>query len=185
MNIQDVEKYFKNHYCDYVKSVRDVSYDDANDEYMLEDLPYKMYCYDDIVNAELCGTEVLKSVDGISIHDDYINFVEFKNGKIKRPDILRKVSEGMHYLQEVVLDKTYFSIVGIKTRFILVYNEEKCNRKKPSMDKLIDAMSEKAKEPTDRLSIGRLYAQKWHFFDEAASMDREQFSLRIEEFVGE
>lgn len=184
MNIQDVERYFENNYHNYEKSVRDVSYDDANDEYMLEDLPYKMYCYDDIIDVELCGVEVLKSVDGISIHNNAINFIEFKNGKFDRKDILGKVSQGMHYLQEVLLGKTYFSISGIKTRFILVYNEEKCNRKKPSLDKLIDTMSEKAKEPTDRWSIGRLYAQKWQFFDEATSMDKEQFSLRIGEFVG-
>ena len=143
MDIQDIEEYFRTKYIDFEKSVRDVSYDDANKEYMIEDLPYKMYCYDKMIEAELCGNDTLKSMDGISIHDNYINFIEFKNGKIEQKDLLGKVSQGMHYLQEVMLERHYFSVEGIKTRFILVYNGERCRRKKPSLDEMTDCLAKK------------------------------------------
>ena len=183
MTIEEVAQRFQKEYHDFEKAVHDISYDDNNKEYMFDDLSYRMYCYDDMIKSKLRAQETLKSVDGISIHDDYINFIEFKNGKITRDDLLGKVSQGMHYLQEVLLEKTYFSIEGIKTRFILVYNGEKMLRKNPSLDNLADAVAGYAKMPTDRWSLGKCFSEVWHFFDEAISLEKSQFCARVDEFV--
>ena len=184
MNINDVEKVLNEKYRDYVRTVRHISWDEDNEVYMSTDEIHKMYSYDEIIKSCLSGPDTLQSVDGISIQGGCINFIEFKNGKFERKNLLGKISEGKHYLQEVLLERTYFSVEGIKTRFVLVYNKEKLIRNNPSLDKLMECVAEKGNIPVNRWKFGRSLTHTWHFFDEAVSLGETEFQERIDEYVG-
>lgn len=144
------------------------------------------YCYDDIIKNDFEGQEYLSSMDAISVCGEYVNFIEFKNGKIEHNNIRHKITEGMYYFERYVLKGNFLAANNIKTRFILVYNINTCKKGKyKSRECLNTALVKLSGNGTfDRKRFLKARLSKvWSFFDEAISLPVEVFEKEIDKYV--
>lgn len=192
MTIDDVKEAFRP-FDAFIEPVSKLSFDDDNQQ-ILCNLSERAYNYDKIVNSLFVGQDVFKSFDAISFSKDgCVNFIEFKNAEItkKQKDGIRgKVVEGIHYIERVILQARFLSAQDIPTRFILVYSEEKNQRRvyhesqgqRELNDGLLSFSSKIAKKRIQPF-IGNRFDEKWKYVDKALSMTEKEFMQRKDEFL--
>lgn len=158
-------------------SISVCSYDDSNKE-ILCDLSDEVYSYDRIIGQSFTGQDTIKSFDAISVKNGWLNIIEFKNQKIKgtnlNKDLRMKVSEGLHYLEKVILEANFLTAHGIKSRFIFVYSKSKNPIESNHKDIINDYFIEQAGLRYSRYISDR-YDKKWQYVDESISLDNEEF----------
>lgn len=182
MLIEEIEKILNERYKYCVCSIEKASMDDSNgDKIYLCNSQRNCYNYDAIIAKELDGKDFISSVDAITICHGYINFIEFKNGKISndvKKGIRQKIMEGTYYFERFILQGNMMSFNNIHTRFILVYNANTCYKE------IINSnIFNRANVCSERRFIKSRYDKDWHIFDEAISLPVEVFQKRIEEFA--
>lgn len=133
MTIDEMRNLFDAKYGkSYMKTLTDLSQDDNNETSLCRS-EQVAYCYDAIVEDAFSGREDRpKSFDALSFQDGYINLIEFKNAVMNRPktklEVRLKVTEGILFLERVILNGVSLMDSGVPSRFVLVYSEDK-NRK--------------------------------------------------------
>ena len=129
------------------KSLRDISYDSDEKEYMCDSTLY-VFNFDElkdwyVANCSMNVTQVPCSVDALWLDEEHIVFVEFKNGKIgptENNEIIFKVYDSLLLVLDDKIDLSWcrseFSRNISYTRehmdYILVYNAEKYDEKHPT-----------------------------------------------------
>ncbi len=77
--VQKIKDFLFKYFKEYRRTMKELSYDSANDEYLV-DSPVKGFMFDKmkeyLLKSEVCSVDALYPG-----HDEYINFIEFKNGK--------------------------------------------------------------------------------------------------------
>ena len=125
MTIDDVKQILYDKYHASITSIDIISRSNGSTFCNLPDLAYS---YDDMVERDFVGEqERPKSFDAISICGIYVNFIEFKSGKINkktRDDIRYKLAEGLHYLERCILHESFINNNKLKLRFVLVYSKK-------------------------------------------------------------
>lgn len=194
MTIKDVEGIFSSRYSEYNKPLSVVSLDD-NNNVPLCDNAHLMYSYDDIVKNYNCEDVIPSSWDAISITDNYINFIEFKNtavhqSKVKK-DIRSKVAEGLHILERCILGNNFLVSNGINTRFILVYSKEKNekyllskdDKERKARNDLYNSLHNRSTLRPVNNFIGNKFHDEWHYVTDSLSMDDEIFMKNIFKYI--
>lgn len=132
---KDIRLYLENQHSDKIKSLKDISYDSANGEY-LSNLTEQCMDYDKVI-ANICCGDTLASADAIYFKDNKICFIEFKNGKIfdgsgkeQRRQIKLKITEGSCIgLYEIArlagMNMDFGDIINIEKMYLVVYNQDK------------------------------------------------------------
>lgn len=188
MQISEIESILTKKYRDCICSLSKASIDDSSGENIpLCSSQMDCYNYDKIVGKNFVGKDFICSVDAIIIGCEYINFIEFKNGCISsqvKKNIRNKIMEGMYYFERFILQGKMMSCSKIHTRFILVYNPEKCvTDKKKNRDYINNTILDKANQVNEKRFINDRYDKDWHIFDEAISLPVSVFQERLDEFV--
>lgn len=115
-------------------TLKEVSYDDANDEYMVEleidvidfDKVKELYC------SSLKLSESPKSCDALLIDEKNSVFIEFKNGEVDTYDIRKKIYESLLIFSDIT--GCTIGETRKKLDYILVYNEESNNKNRGHRD---------------------------------------------------
>ena len=116
----------------HLKSFKDLSYDEDNDEYMTESLK-EAQCYDEIVKDFYLsinqGGNIPKSNDALFYRSCSNNFmfIEFKNGNInnkKSKRIIAKNKKSVIVLKKITGDTIDNNFIKQYGQYILVYNIE-------------------------------------------------------------
>lgn len=115
MTIDDVKRILYDKYHASITSIDIISRSNGS---TFCDLPDLAYSYDDMIERDFVGEqERPKSFDAISICGIYVNFIEFKSGKIRkktRDDIRLKLAEGLHHLERCILHESFINNNNLK-----------------------------------------------------------------------
>lgn len=190
MTIDDVKQILYDKYHASITSIDIISRSNGS---TFCDLPDMAYSYDDMVERDFVGEqERPKSFDAISICGIYVNFIEFKSGKINkktRDDIRLKLAEGLHYFERCILHESFINNNRIKLRFVLVYSKkvnaeavlEKQRRYQRQLNESILSLGHAQEyQPF----IGSKYTEKLHYVDEAKSLNEEEFIASKSKYIG-
>ena len=190
MTIDDVKQILYDKYHASITSIDIISRSNGS---TFCDLPDMAYSYDDMVERDFVGEqERPKSFDPISICGIYVNFIEFKSGKINkktRDDIRLKLAEGLHYFERCILHESFINNNRIKLRFVLVYSKkanaeavlEKQRRYQRQLNESILSLGHAQEyQPF----IGSKYTEKLHYVDEAKSLNEEEFIASKSKYIG-
>ena len=183
MTLEDVKDIFRQ-FDKFKKSIAQISYDEANKETLCS-LSNEIYCYDDIIGSRFVGHDTIKSFDGIAFKDDWIHFIEFKNGKIgskQKQEIRLMVAEGLHYLERVLLNSEFFFANHIKTKFILVYSEEKNQQESVGQKILNEGLLAFSTLKYNKF-IDDKYDVKWKYVDKAISLSEKRFVEEKDQYI--
>lgn len=152
---EEFQKTFKN-------SLKEISYDDANDEYMTE-LSHPSLNYDKVVVKydALNNKNSSKSIDGLFIENNRKVFVEFKNGRLisdkqvnknKILKIKKKIKDSNLILCDMLGEKEDFIKTNID--FVLVYSEIKNPKGSEHSDDNVDFNPSSWREKIGRRFLG-------------------------------
>lgn len=190
MTIDDVKQILYDKYHASITSIDIISRSNGS---TFCDLPDMAYSYDDMVERDFVGEqERPKSFDAISICGIYVNFIEFKSGKINkktRDDIRLKLAEGLHYFERCILHESFINNNKLKLRFVLVYSKkanaeavlEKQRRYQRQLNESILSLGHVQEyQPF----IGSKYTEKLHYVDEAKSLNEEEFIASKSKYIG-
>ncbi|MCD8201560.1 MAG: hypothetical protein LUD47_05800 [Clostridia bacterium] len=121
--IKKIKAFLDKHFSGYVRPFRELSYDSANDVFLVDD-ETPAFMYDKIkefmLKSELC------SADALYIgHGNYINFIEFKNGKNINNFKKNCMRSGMDskYLYRLIMSYSDYNDIdfsAVKYRFVTV-----------------------------------------------------------------
>ncbi|WP_346745196.1 hypothetical protein [uncultured Campylobacter sp.] len=149
------------------ETVKDISYDESNNEYMSES-ELEAYNFDKVKEnfRKKYDIKPPKSVDGLMLQEEDLIFLEFKNGNIDsktKKDICDKIFSSVLVLLTILDEKV--SDLKSKLKFILIYNKDKNG----DIDIAIN-LSKDAKQPEckqfDLSGYGRLYFSQTDTFDQ-------------------
>lgn len=190
MTIDDVKQILYDKYHASITSIDIISRSNGS---TFCDLPDMAYSYDDMVERDFVGEqERPKSFDAISICGIYVNFIEFKSGKINkktRDDIRLKLAEGLHYFERCILHESFINNNRIKLRFVLVYS------KKANAESVLEKQRRYQRQLNESILslghvqeyqpfIGSKYTEKLHYVDEANSLNEEEFIASKSKYIG-
>lgn len=190
MTIDDVKQILYDKYHASITSIDIISRSNGS---TFCDLPDMAYSYDDMVERDFVGEqERPKSFDAISICGSYVNFIEFKSGKINkktRDDIRLKLAEGLHYLERCILHESFIKNNELKLRFVLVYS------KKANAESVLEKQRRYQRQLNESILslghvqeyqpfIGSKYTEKLHYVDEAKSLNEEEFIESKSKYIG-
>ena len=190
MTIDDVKQILYDKYHASITSIDIISRSNGS---TFCDLPDMAYSYDDMVERDFVGEqERPKSFDAISICGIYVNFIEFKSGKINkktRDDIRLKLAEGLHYLERCILHESFINNNRIKLRFVLVYS------KKANVEAVLEKQRRYQRQLNESILslghaqeyqpfIGSKYTEKLQYVDEAKSLNEEEFIASKSKYIG-
>lgn len=190
MTIDDVKQILYDKYHASITSIDIISRSNGS---TFCDLPDMAYSYDDMVERDFVGEqEWPKSFDAISICGIYVNFIEFKSGKINkktRDDIRLKLAEGLHYFERCILHESFINNNRIKLRFVLVYS------KKANAESVLEKQRRYQRQLNESILslghvqeyqpfIGSKYTEKLHYVDEAKSLNEEEFIASKSKYIG-
>ena len=190
MTIDDVKQILYDKYHASITSIDIISRSNGS---KFCDLPDMAYSYDDMVERDFVGEqERPKSFDAISICGIYVNFIEFKSGKINkktRDDIRLKLAEGLHYFERCILHESFINNNRIKLRFVLVYS------KKANAESVLEKQRRYQRQLNESILslghvqeyqpfIGSKYTEKLHYVDEAKSLNEEEFIASKSKYIG-
>ena len=190
MTIDDVKQILYDKYHASITSIDIISRSNGS---TFCDLPDMAYSYDDMVERDFVGEqERPKSFDDISICGIYVNFIEFKSGKINkktRDDIRLKLAEGLHYFERCILHESFINNNRIKLRFVLVYS------KKANAESVLEKQRRYQRQLNESILslghvqeyqpfIGSKYTEKLHYVDEAKSLNEEEFIASKSKYIG-
>lgn len=190
MTIDDVKQILYDKYHASITSIDIISRSNGS---TFCDLPDMAYSYDDMVERDFVGEqERPKSFDAISICGIYVNFIEFKSGKINkktRDDIRLKLAEGLHYFERCILHESFINNNRIKLRFVLVYS------KKANAESVLEKQRRYQRQLNESILslghvqeyqpfIGSKYTEKLHYVDEAKSLNEEEFIASKSKYIG-
>lgn len=125
-------------------TLKETSYDDANDVFMTES-EFEVIDFDDVKEQYLLSKnsriEELKSADALLNCDQRIVFVEFKNGSMNREKqgIREKMKDSMFILADLL--SCTIDYIRDNVTFVIIYNKRKNPRTSQSMDKFADIVS--------------------------------------------
>jgi len=191
MTIDDVKQILYDKYHASITSIDIISRSNGS---TFCDLPDLAYSYDDMVERDFVGEqERPKSFDAISICGIYVNFIEFKSGKINkktRDDIRYKLAEGLHYLERCILHESFINNNKLKLRFVLVYS------KKANAELVLEKQRKYQRQLNESILslghvqeyqpfIGSKYTEKLHYVDEAKSLNEEEFIASKSKYIGD
>lgn len=191
MTIDDVKQILYDKYHASITSIDIISRSNGSTFCNLPDLAYS---YDDMVERDFVGEqERPKSFDAISICGIYVNFIEFKSGKINkktRDDIRYKLAEGLHYLERCILHESFINNNKLKLRFVLVYS------KKANAELVLEKQRKYQRQLNESILslghvqeyqpfIGSKYTEKLHYVDEAKSLNEEEFIASKSKYIGD
>lgn len=188
MDIESVSKILNEQYGTFYKSLMEISKDTSS---CAEGVPLCgssrcCYCYDDIIINDFKSKDFISSVDAVSVCGEYVNFIEFKNGKITATDIRYKITEGMYYFERFILQGNFLSANNIKSRFILVYNPQTCRGGKNTYRDTINnnIMTLSGNDLVDRKRFLKTSLSKiWDYFDESISLPVQVFEKELDQYV--
>lgn len=191
MTIDDVKQILYDKYHASITSIDIISRSNGS---TFCDLPDLAYSYDDMVERDFVDEqERPKSFDAISICGIYVNFIEFKSGKINkktRDDIRYKLAEGLHYLERCILHESFINNNKLKLRFVLVYS------KKANAELVLEKQRKYQRQLNESILslghvqeyqpfIGSKYTEKLHYVDEAKSLNEEEFIASKSKYIGD
>ncbi|NLM04949.1 MAG: hypothetical protein GX214_08015 [Clostridiales bacterium] len=138
---EEIKRYLNKNYQSNIKSLKDISYDKENKEY-LSNLETSCMSYDDVIK-DICKKDSIlefASPDAIFFKNDIVYFIEFKNAKIfdkynkeYRMKIKLKLVEGgcigLYKLANLAGIAVEFSdIIKLKKKYLVVYNSDKATK---------------------------------------------------------
>lgn len=143
----------------FITSVRETSYDNANDEYMTSN-ETDVVNFDDYTDSYTAshGIPSVRSIDALYSSDCRGNiFIEFKNGKIDNK-VIYEIKEKIYNSLLILSDVTGRTLKNYRQNldFILVYNKEKnpslfaeipAPSNSPSLDGFVENLSGKGQRP--------------------------------------
>lgn len=133
--------------------------DNATTEYMV-------YSEMEVINFDVVKTkymnslsaseECAKSCDALAQINNDIIFIEFKNGsmKTKKKNVRDKIRDSLLIFGDIT-GKT-LSYTRKNLVFVLVYNPEQNPPEKPSLNRIIDNINQRAATETIRFELGKL-----------------------------
>lgn len=174
-NVSKIVASLPSKYREEVCSLKDTSYDNANDKYMV-DCSYEVLNYDEI--AEIHKVEsgypyIMSSTDAVYVTNDSVPyFIEFKNGSIDRINIQKKgIGSAMLAMDLGIVDS--LKELQDKAVYILVYNEAVIEQQQSkSQKRMSNTMRQRAGRKVRRLSE----------LDGVAWIYHEAFSYTVSEF---
>ena len=190
MTIDDVKGILYDKYHDSITTIDIISRSNGSKFCNLPDLAYS---YDDMIDRDFANEqERPKSFDAISICGTYVNFIEFKSGKINQKtknDIRLKLAEGLHYFERCILHESFIKNNELKLRFILVYS------KKANAESVLEKQRRYQRQLNESILslghvqeyqpfIGSKYTEKLHYVDEAKSLNEEEFIASKSKYIG-
>ena len=190
MTIDDVKGILYDKYHDSITTIDIISRSNGSKFCNLPDLAYS---YDDMIDRDFANEqERPKSFDAISICGTYVNFIEFKSGKINQKtknDIRLKLAEGLHYWERCILHESFIKNNELKLRFILVYS------KKANAESVLEKQRRYQRQLNESILslghvqeyqpfIGSKYTEKLHYVDEAKSLNEEEFIASKSKYIG-
>lgn len=190
MTIDDVKQILYDKYHASITSIDIISRSNGSKFCNLPDLAYS---YDDMIDRDFANEqERPKSFDAISICGTYVNFIEFKSGKINQKtknDIRLKLAEGLHYLERCVLHESFIKNNELKLRFILVYSkkanaESVLEKQRIYQRQLNESILSLGHVQEYQPFIGSKYTEKLHYVDEAKSLNEEEFIASKSKYIG-
>lgn len=108
----------------YKVSIKETSYDDAQNEYMTES-QIEVIDFDKVKEEYICTlklSEPPKSCDSLYMNGDEKIFIEFKNGKVKPFEVRKKIYDSILIFSDLI--KCGISETRAEIEYILVYNHE-------------------------------------------------------------
>lgn len=190
MTIDDVKGILYDKYHDSITTIDIISRSNGSKFCNLPDLAYS---YDDMIDRNFANEqERPKSFDAISICGTYVNFIEFKSGKINQKTkngIRLKLAEGLHYWERCILHESFIKNNELKLRFILVYS------KKANAESVLEKQRRYQRQLNESILslghvqeyqpfIGSKYTEKLHYVDEAKSLNEEEFIAFKSKYIG-
>ncbi len=147
------------------------------------------FCLDDIVEC-YCnsnGFDNFSSVDAISIHENDLNLIEFKNSSCCKDNTKRslklKISDTIRFIEKIVLNSNFINNASINIRYILVFNPTTRNEGlKRTTDELF-RLAKKGPSDKDRLSNIGNYVKALQLCNEFLILYPEEFINNINNYI--
>lgn len=174
-NVSKVVASLPSKYREVVCSLKDSSYDETNDIYMVE-CSYEVLDYDKIAEmhrSESGYSHIMSSADAVYVTNDSVPyFIEFKNGSINRLNIQKKgIGSAMLAMDLGIVDS--LKELQDKAVYILVYNEAVIeHQQSKSQKRMLNATRQRAGREVRRLIE----------LDGVAWICHEAFSYTVTEF---
>lgn len=190
MDIEEVRRILAENYAESIDSVSKISLDSAKKESLCVS-EKTLYNYDKIIQQNFHGKDFPCSFDGIAVQGDWVNFIEFKNGKIDqkvKKGIRHKITEGIYYFEKMMMGGHFLSKHQIKTRFVLVYNFAANRKETKHQQELNDdiislANRRKRNKAFENRFLGNVYDKQWKYVDEVRSLSAEAFLRDIGSYL--
>ncbi|MDC3418716.1 hypothetical protein [Aquibacillus salsiterrae] len=181
MTIEIIEAIFQTNLSSYKKSVTELSKDSANDEELCNS--DKEYIdYDQVIEDLYMSEDVLPTPDLVTIKDNKVIYVEFKNGKIdnkeKKKLKFKGIEGGFIALYDITskyhAEITFNEIQLIEKEYYVVYNSNKNSQSR------VGKM--KAHLEGQQIRFG-LKKYQGTFFSKIETMSNDRFIEKIEEIL--
>lgn len=147
------------------------------------------FCLDDIVDhyCSSNGVDNFSSVDAISIHDNHLNLIEFKNSSCCTDNTKRslkiKISDTMRFIEKIVLNSNFIDDTSVYIRYILVFNPITKNE---GLRKTTDELFKLAKKgPSDKERLSNIgnYVKALQLCNEFLILYPDEFINNINNYI--
>ena len=174
---------FNDREYDLIKTLKESSYSEANNQYMTESdfLVIKCENLRDAYCAHKKYSQQLKSVDAIyKFENKKIYLIEFKSGSVKGKNILKKGESVFNILEDLIFfdDKKYLS-------YIVVYNPKdipiESSELEDITDIIIDFSTDTQEDYKDykNKKLHDIFSLEENFFNEAYFCTKDEFNKYI------
>lgn len=187
MSLSNIQTYLEQ-FINTRKTITELSKDTNNQG--LDSLTWcvsdeQAFCLDDIVKCYCTnhGFENFSSVDAISIHENDLNLIEFKNSSCCKDNTKRslkiKISDTIRFIEKIVLNSTFIDNSSVYIRYILVFNPITKNEGlKKTTDELF-RLAKKGPSDKERLSNIGNYVKALQLCNEFLIMYPDEFINNI------
>ena len=191
MSLSNIQTYLEQ-FIDTRKTITELSKDTNNQRFdshtwCVSDA--QAFCLDDIVKYYCTnnGFENFSSVDAISIHDNHLNLIEFKNSSCCKDNIKRslkiKISDTMRFIEKIVLNSNFIDDTSVYIRYILVFNPITKNE---GLRKTTDELFKLAKKgPSDKERLSNIgnYVKALQLCNEFLILYPDEFINNINNYI--
>ncbi len=190
MSKQNLQDMF-DRYSDLLQTITKLSTDTTNKNNSWCSSNYKAYNFDRIIK-KYCKRNrksiEIRSVDGLTLKNGYLNFIEFKNCLLtsqENDNIKRKIADSTRYIENIILDSCFLSNTKLKARFILVCSSATMNGETnyQCVNEAVNLLANKASVLEEKAKSIRDYFSLLKFFDEVCIQTPDQFLEKIDQYA--
>ena len=191
MSLSDIQTYLEQ-FINTRKTVTELSKDTNNQRFDSHNWcvsDAQAFCLDDIVKCYCTnyGFENFSSVDAISIHENDINLIEFKNSSWCKENTKRslkiKISDTIRFIEKIVLNSKFIDNNSVYIRYILVFNPITKNEGLRKTTDELFRLAKKGPSDKERLSNIRNYVQALQLCNEFLILYPDEFINNINNYL--